>query len=125
MATRHGEFKIAKQTGTTAHFARVTVSVVGSDTEQVTVSAPEGSVRGWREAAILGGLEAARELRDRGVVEGPVHVDITAFVGIPTDTSDDDARGATFMAVMAAYPDVAPPTLNLRADNGWEVVWPE
>lgn len=113
----YGKYKLAKQTGTTAHFAQVTVEVEPSRSEKLTISAPADSIRGWKAPALAGAAAAISELRERGVIEQPYAVDITDFVGLLTDTTDSDAKWATFMAVFSAFPDVEPPTLKFSADQ--------
>jgi hypothetical protein len=121
---RHGKHKLAKQTGTTAHFAQVTVRVEPSMSDEVTASTPANSIRGWTNSAFAGAKAAIDELRKRGHIEEPHLVDITDFVGMPTDTSDADANWATFMAVFAAFPEVEPPVLEFSADqDGWVLSW--
>jgi hypothetical protein len=121
----YGKFKLGKQTGTTAHFAQVTVKVEPSSSDTFTISAPMDSIRRWRAPALAGAAAAISELRERRVIEA-AYVEITDFVGLPTDTSDADAKWATFMAVVSAFPDAELPTLRLSTDQkDWVLAWPQ
>ncbi|WP_052551504.1 hypothetical protein [Enhygromyxa salina] len=121
---RHGKHKLAKQTGTTAHFAQVTVRVEPSTLDKFTASPPADSIRGWEASALAGAKAAIHELRERGHIKDPRFVDITNFVGTPTDTSHADASWATFMAVFAAFPEVRPPVLEFSAsEDSWVLSW--
>lgn len=124
-ATKHGMYKLAKQTGTTARFAQVAVRIEPCASDKFVSSARPDAIRGWTEAALAGAEDAILELRNRGVIEDGWLVDVTDFVGIPTDTSDADARWAAFMAVVSAFPSVDGPTLDFSRDrNDWILSWP-
>ncbi len=96
-----------------------------STLDNFIVSAGDQAIRGWKASALAGAENAIRELRARGLVEIPLAVDVTEFIGIPTDTSDADASLATFMAVLSAFPELQPPKLELSADGcEWVLRWP-
>jgi len=61
---------------------------------------------------LAGATEAVAGLRHRGFLAAPVRVEVTEFYGLVVDTSEGTAWLATFMAVMAAFPEVAPPRLT-------------
>ncbi len=120
ITVRCGKYKLAKQTGRTAHFAQVAVKIQPSTFDQFTISAPADSIRGWNTPALAGAEAAISELRGRGWVQEPQLVTITDFIGLMTDTNDADANWATFMAVFSAFPEVQQPILEFSPDrNIW------
>jgi len=114
---RFGEYKLARQTATTAHFARAKVRIEECAADRCTMSATDRYASGWEASALAGAEAAICELRERGFLAAPQWVDIIDFVGLVTDTRDSDARWAAFMAVFAAFPEAPLPGLQLTADE--------
>lgn len=122
---RQAEFKIAFQTGASAHFAKVAVVLDPESSEDVILDCPPMEAKGW-EAAIVRGAKAARcELAEQGFrCEGAIR--IVSFVGLVSDTDDEDASAATFMAVAHAVTGSSNnPALVAAGDHDerWKVVW--
>lgn len=119
-----GHYKLAKQTGTTAHFARTTVHVDNYSNGHITISASTDSIRGWEDAVLSGVQAAVMELQQRGYLKSDVSVDVCAFTGLPTDTTQEDARWSAFMAVISAFQDVPQPVLKyVGQTNSWVLLW--
>ncbi len=118
-------FKLAIQTGHTAHFAQVTVDVTRSEADVVEIACGPEEIRGWKGAVVEGADAALADLRHRGLLSAPTSVRIVKFIGIPTDTDDMDARTAAYVAVARAVaksehsPDIDRKDLESR----WQILW--
>lgn len=122
-----GRFKLAVQTGSTAHFADVSVEVreaaAGDGVESVCCSE---DVSRWGAAAQLGAKAAIESLHSRGLLPAPMEVTITKVLGIATDTDGLDASIAAFVAVVRAVlpPDSWPSVRYVGGPNRWEIMPP-
>lgn len=98
---REATYKLARQTGRAAHFASVSVLFAPSEEDAVELRCPESDVRGWADAIVAGAAEANADLKSRQLFAGG-RVVVTKFVGLTVDTTDEDARFATRVAVLRA-----------------------
>jgi len=121
---RHGRFRLAKQTGSSAHFAVVALTATPAPVDDFSVEASPAAIRGWREPVRLGveeGLKIVSSLGQRP----PMHIAITEFIGVPTDTSDQDAKIAALLATLSAFVDQdRMPTIYFsKEDDAWVLRW--
>jgi len=121
---RQAQFKIAKQTARTGHFASIVLQARPAVTDSISF-APEVPRTGWWPPIELGVTAALDALKNR-IGLGPTEVLITGFVYLPTDTTDETAKTAAFMATLSAF--LAPsqlPSLHLSEDQQrWRFEWP-
>jgi len=122
---RHGKFRIAKQTGSSAHFASVALNVELATADEVVIEAESTAIRGWGNAVRTGVEQAVQIARALGHHD-PVRVAVTEFVGMPTDTSDEDARAAAVLATLSAFLEPsALPSLRFSTETAeWLIEWP-
>jgi hypothetical protein len=121
---RYGHFVLRNQTASVGRFASVAVRVTGAAADEISLSDDPRAVGGWGSVLQLGvaeGLEALRKMR----VVGPVHVRVIDFVGLPTDTTEDDVRTAALLATLSAYLEPAMmPTPDFDPDeHRWVLRW--
>jgi hypothetical protein len=91
----------------------------------VAVTCAPEKIRGWEAAAVAGAESALRILRERGTISHRGRVTITDFLGLHTDTFDQEASAAALVAVVrAATGSVDSPDIEAR-DGGKRltVVW--
>src|SRR6185437_10818047 len=113
---KQGHYKLAKQTGRSAHFASVTLTAAPAAVDNVAVTAASDAIRGWGEAVKSGVTEGLKALRAMAGAP-PVQVVVTDFLGMPIDTSDDDARTAATLATLGMFLEPsAMPTPQLSED---------
>jgi hypothetical protein len=121
---RQGRFKIARQTGRTAHFASIELQTRPASMDGISIAAGVPA-RGWSSAIERGVTEALKELRMM-VELGPTQVLVTGFVGTVLDTSGETATTAAFMAALSAFLEPSRmPILSLSDDQKkWRLDWP-
>lgn len=119
-------YQIAEQTGSTAHFARISLWVAPTSQDGIHFEANEDSIRGWTQA-ISAGIDGARkELRKRGYSTSPFVVTVLEFVGLATDTRDVEAHWAAFMAVVSSFHGLHEAPLEYQpASREFRFSWPE
>lgn len=118
-------FRIAKQNGREAHFAEVDLRVVPCLDSQVVFDCPPDQIRGWEDAAKSGVQDAFKALVVRGYEPDRFTVVIERFVGLVSDTDDEDVRAAVFAAVVQAVScmKTKPELVRDFAHRRWDVVW--
>jgi hypothetical protein len=124
---RRGGWRIAKQTGSSAYFAVVEVTVQesgGSGADTVSVDAPLDKTVGYREALQTGVTDGLQALRTRSVMHAATAVSVIDFSGFFIDTREEEARAAACMAVINAFVGAdRMPALELT-DGRWVLRWP-
>lgn len=118
-------YRLAVQTGSAAHFALVQVVVEQASRTMVEVSCPSDMIRGWRAAATTGVESALRSLLERSMLGSSTKATIVRFIGTPTDTDDDDAFAASYMATVRAVLGPDAPVALVQNVNGsrWSIDW--
>jgi hypothetical protein len=88
------------------------------------VAAGPAAIRGWSEPVRLGVEEALKILSSLGQRQ-PLHISITEFIGVPTDTSDEDAKVAALLATLSAFldQDQMPAIYFSKEDDAWALRW--
>ena len=118
-------YQIAKQTGSSAHFARIRLQVRSASQDAVHFEADEDSIRGWAQAIGSGVDGARKELRKRGYSTSPFLVTVLEFVGLGTDTRDVEAYWSAFMAVVRSFQGLEEAALEYQpASRDFRFVWP-
>jgi len=123
---RLGQFRIALQTGSTAHFADVAIEFSESRTDTVAVLCSPEVVGPWAESAIRGATSAIQRLRSMGVLSEPAAVQVVRLIGTICDTDDVDVSTATYVATIRAVlpPSSWPGVRYIGGKERWEVIWP-
>ena len=118
-------FRISFQNGTEAHYAEVDLRLCPFVDSIVVFNCPLDQIRGWDKAAKTGVEEAFLVLRERGFVTNCYSVSIERFVGLASDTDDEDVRATVFAAVVQAVSGMKakPGLIRDFADHRWKVVW--
>jgi hypothetical protein len=119
VSTRQGRFQLAKQTGQTAHFARIELEATPAPSDAIVF---REAAHGWETAIEAGILDALDTLRSAHSVAASWQVVVKSFVGLVTDTTDEDAKLAAFMALVRAFPECPQPALIWNASQQWELV---
>lgn len=121
---RQGQFKIAKQTARTGHFASIALQARSAATDSIAFSPDLPRTGLW--PAIQRGVAEALDALNEKIGLGPTEVLITGFVYLPTDTTDETAKTAAFMATLSVFLEPAQiPSLHLSEDQrSWRLEWP-
>lgn len=123
-----GKYKIAEQSGSSAHFAEIDVEVEhsGSEHDEVVFAVPMPHRLGVGDAVRRGICSAAASLRQGRWVPGTLRVSVVRFVGIACDTDEKDARAAAEMATALAIlgqDSETPKLVRAQGDDRWRVDW--